>query len=326
MNLTKPPNDTESLYKRPWLRDEIFVACLTAIATYLTITLSMYEFRQKNEEKLKLFSLKELKTSLSRGSLCLIAVCICVIRVFFEQIELRLGTVFDLACRFYQVQLIITYHTSVSCIYILLWARQVNMYRHPALRRLRSSALRVASVVVLIGMLGCFLTNIVTYIVFFTLVSSPNGCVYDSSNVSGPPSFLPGVIMLFGSVVFQFSLLGLLVYPLIKRYRVCRKSDAPISGVLISTHVKKPIVRLFVCATICVVSDGVASYLLVYVYDGVKPVFFWVNIYTVNLLCNIVAVIRSFANWKQRLFPWYTPSNKVISKINATTRAGCSAV
>ena len=324
MNFSQPPNDTESLYKRPWFRDEILAACSTAITIYLAITLSMYELRHKNEQKLRRFGWRELEAFLIRGSVCLIAVFICVIRVFFEQIELRLGTVFDLACRFYQVQLIITYHISDSCIYVLLWARQVKMYRHRALRHLRSSALKVASIMVLVGMLGCFLTNIVTYIVFFTLVSSPDGCVYSRSIVDGPPSFLPGVIAFFGSLVFQFSLLGLLVYPMIKQYKVCCRSA--VSRVWINTNVRKTMVRLFVCTTICVVSDGLTSYLLVYVYDGSTPLFFWANMYTVNLLCNIITVICSFANWKQRLFSFYNPDYKAILTTKATKTISRSAV
>ena len=324
MNFSEGSNSARPSYVRAWLRDEIFAASVTVASIYLMSSLIIFACRDKSKSSPKeIKSRKKIEKFLSGGFLCLLSSIFCVIRCFCEQIELRLGTISDLACRIYQHELVEVYHLSLTCLYLLLWSRQVKMYRHRALRHLSSGPLRATSFLVLFGILGCSIASATSYLVTFTLLASPVGCIYDLSFPDGPPSSLPGILLFTISFVFQFSLLGLLIYPLIKHYRVCCRSEA--SKVKTHRNIKKTIVRLSVCTTVCVISDGIASYLLVFVNDGSSPVFFWANIYTVNLLCNIVAVICSFADWKQRLFPCFKPDYKAIATTSGTT-SGSSAV
>jgi len=292
-------------YERPWIRDEIFLACLTAISLYLTITLAIFECkRTKREQNLpKESSLKiKIENVLTNGSLCLAAVIITLIRCLCEQIELRLGRSSDLACRIYQHELAEVYHVALTCLYILLWVRQLKLYRHPVLKNLSSPLLRFVSYSVILGIIGSSVASISSYVVTFTLIASPVGCVYDLSFPDGPPSSLPGMLLFIIAVVFQTSLLGLVVYPLIKQYNIrfcCSSNEAENKH----ENVRYTIIRLSICTAICVISDGISSALLIFVHDGVSPISLWANIYTVNLLLNIVAVVCSFADWKERLFP-----------------------
>ena len=292
-------------YERLWIRDEVFLASLTVISLYLTISLSIFECKRsaRNQNETKDLDLKRrFANFLTNGSLCLVAVIITLIRCLCEQIELRLGRESDLACRIYQHELAEVYHLSLTCLYIILWVRQLRLYRHPVLKHLGSPFLRFISYIVMLGIIGSSVASITSYVITFTLIASPVGCVYDLSFPDGPPSSLPGILLFVISVVFQTSLLGLVVYPLVKQYKIrlcCGNSEAEKK----KENVRNTIIRLSICTAVCVVSDGVSSYLLIFVHDGVSPISFWANIYTVNLLFNIIAVVCSFVDWKERLFP-----------------------
>ena len=302
MNNSSLINGTGLYTDRSWLRDEIFVSVLTAISVYLTMSLTVFQCRQNKEASQKETKSKnKFESVINRGPLCLIAVIFCLIRCLFEQVELRMGTFSDLACRIYQHQLAEIYHLSLTSLYLLLWSRQVTMYRHRILRHLSSASLRITSYLVIFGILACSIASATSYLVTFTLTASPVGCVYDLSSPDRPPSSLPGILLFIISFVFQFSLLGLLVYPLIKHYRICCRAESLKAS--LNRKVRDTVIRLSVCTTICVISDGISSYLLVFVNDGTSPISFWANIYTSNLQVNIIAVICSFADWKARLFP-----------------------
>ena len=301
MNTTGSIN-VSSLYQRPWLRDEIFVSILTVIALYLNVALAIFEYN-KNRKKDPKENSKKIQDFLSDGSLCLVAAVFVLIRCCLEQIELRLGRESNLACRIYQHLLVEVYHLSLTCLYILLWMRQLKMYRHRALRHLSTKPLRIASYGVLFGILASSIASAASYLVTFTLIASPQGCVYDLSFPDGPPSSLPGYLLFAISFVFQFSLLALLLNPLMNHYRIqiCRSSD--VDPPKTKKNVRETIIRLTVCTTICVLSDGVSSSLLIFVHDATTPIMFWANVYTTNLILNVVTVVCSFADWKERLFP-----------------------
>ncbi|XP_076823070.1 uncharacterized protein LOC143469304 [Clavelina lepadiformis] len=294
-------------YKRPWLRDELFAAILTVIAFYLVVALSIFEVRSRrkvDQGKKKGFGQKLLDFS-SKGSLCLVAVIFAFIRCLCEQIELRLGRKSDLACLIYLHQLVEVFHLALTSLYLILWTRQLKMYRHRALRHLGSPFLRAISVLVLFGILGTSIASAASYLSTFTMISSPVGCVYDLSYPNGVPSSLPGYLLFAISFIFQSCLLALLVYPLAKHYHLqicCCRVEMPPK----QEKIKKTIIRLCVCTLVCVLSDLVSSALLIFLHDGISPIFFWANIYTTNLLINIVAVVISFADWKRRLFPCFS--------------------
>uniref|UniRef100_H2XKA6 G-protein coupled receptors family 1 profile domain-containing protein n=1 Tax=Ciona intestinalis TaxID=7719 RepID=H2XKA6_CIOIN len=269
----------------------IFATTLTCIAIYLVVVLAIFEHRQRTQ------------SAKSGGTLCLVAAIFGLIRCLFEQVELRFGTRSDTACRIYQCQLVIVFHSSFLCMYLLLWTRQLKMYNHKALRHLSSPFLRFISGAVIAGLIGSSVATATQYLITFRLISSPVGCVYDVRAIVDPESSrLVGLLLFAIAFIFQFSLLGLLVYPLLKHYKIgcCCCGEAERSS---TENVRRTIIRLSVCTTMCVLSDFVSSLLLMYLHDGVSPIMFWANVYTVNLLINMICVTCSFADWKQRLFP-----------------------
>ena len=319
-------NTTLSDYERPWIRDEIFATSLTVISFYITIALALYEFKYKKNEATETDFTSKLENFLSGGSLCLVAIVFTFIRCLFEQTELRFGRFSDLACRIYQHELAEVYHLALTSLYLLLWTRQLKLYRHRALKHLGSPLLRFVSYAVILGILGSSIASVTSYLTTFTLIASPNGCIYDLSflyTADSPPSSLPGILLFAIAVVFQFSLLGLMVYPLVKQYKVhlCGQDSFADKK---HQNVRKTIVRLTICTTVCVISDGISSYLLVFVHDGVTPIMFWANIYTVNLLFNIIAVVCSFADWRKRLIPCYKGEYQTVA--GASASSGSSTV
>lgn len=309
--------DPRANYERPWLRDEILTSFLTALALYLVVSLFTFEIiqgRNKAKEGKKIKNLsRRVEDFLSQGALCLAAAIFALVRCIFEQIELRFGTTSDLACKIYQHQLVEIFHTSLTCLYLLLWSRQLKMYKHKALRHLGSPLLRFISMVVIIGYIASGAATAITYLINFTLISSRIGCVYDLTKIDPQNSTLPGLLLFVSALVFQFALLGLLIYPLVKHYKIrvcCGGSDGSRQN---SGNVRRTVIRLSVCASVCVLSDMVSCVLLMTLHNGVTPISFWANVYTINLLVNILTVTLSFVDWKRRLFPWRSYSYKEVA-------------
>ena len=131
---------TNSSYHRPWLRDEIFASSLTAFVLYLTIALAVFQYKQEQRKNPRRQNWKcKIEDFLSDGSLCLVAAILGIILCLFNQVKLRLGRKSNLACRVYQQVFAIMCQCSMCCLYMLLWARQLKVYRHPALNHLRTN-------------------------------------------------------------------------------------------------------------------------------------------------------------------------------------------
>jgi len=315
-------------YVRPILRDELFTWVLLSLAVYLVLALSIFEWKSnrvgKKKSKNHQSSAKKLENFLSRGSLCLLAAVFALARCLFQQLELRLGDKSELVCTIYQHQLVEVYHTSLTCLYLLLWARQLKMYKHKALRHLGSPLLRFVSVVVIVGIMASQCATATTYLITFDLITSPFGCVYDLAAITDPESSkLVGLLLFATSFVFQFTLLGLLSYPLVKHYRIGVCCSPEQNEKSTSHNVRRTIIRLSICTTACVLSDMVASCLLMFLHDGITPIMFWADVYSANLLFNILFVTLSFTDWKRRLWPCTSLTyNEVASSSNAASSSG----
>ena len=314
-------NDSTNInfsYQRPWLRDEIFASSLTGIALYLTIALAVFQYNREQPRNQKRQNWKcKFEDFLSDGSLCLVAAIFAMIICLSNQIELRLGRKSDLACRVYQQVFNFMYQFAMSCLYVLLWTRQLKLYRHPALIHLRTKRFRVSSWIVLGGILGSFIGILVSYVINHSLVASPQGCNYETSFVDDEleKSLNKVAVIMFSIMfIFQIYLLAMFAYPLIVHFGVCKYCFPNALPPKNQQKIRVIIIRLSICSSMSVFSDSIALALFWFFYNPQTPAMFWFCVYTVNVIFNIISVVRSFSNWKQRLIPCLKMKKKTVEK------------
>ncbi|XP_078489892.1 uncharacterized protein LOC144746361 [Ciona intestinalis] len=306
-------------YERQWVRDEIIAASLTCVAFYLVISLAIFELRKSRIEEngkkmeLKQTKCKQIENVFSRGTLCLVAAIFTFFRCLGEQIELRFGTTSDAACLVYQHLFVYNYQIPLLAQYLLLWTRQRKMYRHRTLRHLTSSTMKFISGSVILGIFLSSFITVVCYFYSFRLKSSPNGCVYDIVVGDTPSSGIPGLMMFGSAFVFQLLLLGLLVYPLIRHYHIRCLGSQQNTG---SENVRRTIFRISICTLVCVISDCAASTSMAFLHETENPIMFWANMFSLNLIINVITVTHSFVDWKRRLLPCYRVDYDVVAKAN----------
>ena len=317
MNINDSSNISSS-YQRPWLRDEIFASSLTAFSLYLTIALAVFQYNREQPKNQKRQNWRcKIEDFLSDGSLCLIAAIFAMIICHFNQVELRLGQKSDLACRVYQQVSIFMYQFAMCCLYVLLWTRQLKLYRHPALTHLRTKRFRVCSWIVLVGILGSFIGTLVSHVIDHNLVASPQGCNYNFSFVDDEleKSFDKVAVIIFSIMfIFQIYLLAMFAYPLIVYFGVCKYCFSNALPPKNQQKTRAMIIRLSICSSMNVFSDGITLALFWFFYNPETTAMFWFCMYTVNVIFNIVSVVRSFSNWKQRLIPCLKIKKKTVEK------------
>ena len=309
---------TNFSYQRPWLRDEIFTSSLTAFVLYLTIALAVFQYRKKQPKNPRRQNWRcKMEDFLSDGSLCLVAVILGMIICLLNQIELRFGRKSNLACQVYQQGYGFAYHCSLCSLYTLLWTRQLKLYRHPALIHLRTKRLRVGSWVLLVGILSSFMGNFVIYQINYPLIASPQGCVFGFSSVDDELKksidVAAGVTFLI-MFIFQIYLLAMFAYPLTVHFGLCKCCFSDAIAPKNQQKIQELIIRLSICGSMSVFSDGLTLALFVFFYDPEKPIMFWYCMYAFNVIFNIVSIVRSFSSWKQRLIPCLKINRKGIAK------------
>ena len=320
MNINRSSNSSNisSFYQRPWLRDEIFALSLIAFALYLTIALAVFQYNREQPRNQKKQNWKcKFEDFLSDGSLCLVAAIFAMIICVFNQVELRLGQKSNLVCRIYQLLSNFMYQLVMCCLYTLLWTRQLKLYRHPALIHLRTKRFRVCSWVVLIGILSSFVANFMVYQINYPLLASPQGCVFNISSVNDElkKSFDVRVGATFLIMfIFQIYLFAMFAYPLIVHFGVCKYCFSNALPPKNQQKTRAIIIRLSICSSMNVFSDGITLTLFWFFYNRETPIMFWFCMYTVNVIFNIVSVVRSFSNWKQRFIPCLKMKKKTVEK------------
>ena len=189
---------------------------------------------------------------------------------------------------------------------MLLWARQLKVYCHPTLNHLRTKRFPFGSWIVLIGIIGSFIGTFVSYLINYTLIASTQGCVIGFSLVDDELKKnldrVAGTMFLI-MLVFQIYLLAMFAYPFIIHFGVCECCFSNALQRKNQQKVRELIIRLSICSSLSVFSDGITLGVVCFFYDPEKPVMFWYCMYTLNVIFSIVSVVRSFSDWKQRLVP-----------------------
>jgi len=216
-------------------------------------------------------------------------------------------TMLFLECCWFEVEISITDHSMTFCqayavinitisttmrtiIYTILWLRQRSIYGGPLQHR--NGAAGVIGKITLVGILTFGVLQIIP------LSLTPQYPVATGGCISGklPPVLKILVPVIFSlSSTFQFVLLGLTLYPVVKQIR---------EGSIASSkeQLKTIAVRLCICTAICILVD-----MMFLVVIRLKPdnasISYIPICYAFNTVVNTSTTLCSFANFRQRLWP-----------------------
>nr|XP_039257800.1 uncharacterized protein LOC120334364 [Styela clava] len=188
---------------------------------------------------------------------------------------------------------VITYGLALSSLYIILWMRQRVFYWSPALSDLTSPIVRFLSFSMpVIISLGCIGTIILVNITEKS-VGTRLGCAV----VKNPFNRLSWIFKGVAFCIMQGILLSLLIYPLLKHRKAMR---ATVSNE--TTQIDFLIKRVLITTVICVCADTITNLVgFAYRRDLTLVHHF---IYDININIDLVAVLCSFKDWREKLFPW----------------------
>ncbi|XP_077971606.1 uncharacterized protein LOC120345539 [Styela clava] len=212
-----------------------------------------------------------------------------------EQLKMFLSDSDKNTCNIIADVYVLLYAFPIATIYSFLWLRQRILYFQKPLSAFNSKKVRMVSAVIFGVML---IGEIATTLVFtLTITYKPGelGCSLDKTIL---PDFVPWMMIIVFTVSFQIVLLGLYIGPLIcismknnaKNKEIRRHGNNRIGGT---------IKRVCIATFACLLSDMVA----VLVTYSIKISIVSNLIYDLNLIVNLIGIICSFKNWRNRLFP-----------------------
>ena len=297
-------NLTSSDIGEKYFTEKVFGVVVAVITVYLTAVTVYYQIR---------FGKGQL---IIVNSICTLAVCALLLRIVAVHVLLYGGHISDDLCNAAMCTSYICFGLNRFLPYVVLWLRQRNLYKASSQldRNLKARPIKIISGITLAGIVLSQPALTTLQIIFTRFRSSPFGCVLQ--NKDSFFGFLKKVSpTIFGvAAAFQLVLLGLVLYPLILQIRKKKFNQA---------KMKKTIVRLAVCTTVCILSD--LTFLLA---KHLKPPGDS-SILTALFSCcdntiNVMAVLASFGDYGLRFVPIHccksTPFQQIRSGRTTITR------
>ena len=186
-----------------------------------------------------------------------------------------------------------------ALVILFLWFRQSVFYVHSSLKVLNNKCLKICSFSVMALYYLAFVSALIFSFINFEDELSQTGCLFgqhDGVDLS--------YAWLISSSFMQLALLGLFIYPMLKRSQwMTDQHDERNSRLM--RRVKKAIVL----ASICLVTD-VSSFLVIGLLVS-KTSNRVEYPYSINLMVNLMVAIVCFDYWKILLWPWKTKCLKI---------------
>ena len=210
-------------------------------------------------------------------------------------------------CCWFEVEISMTQHTTTFCtvytvinvglatairtlIYSVLWIRQRSIYKGP-LQNTNTTATRISWIT-----LGGILFFSLCQIIIFGFVSQkpvPGGC--ESEELSLALEVILPLVFTCTSM-FQFILLGLTLYPVVKQLRERNINSR-------KGQLKTVAVRLCISTAVCFFVD-ILFIIILQLKPADASISYLPICYAFNTLVNTIATLCSFANYRQRLWPF----------------------
>ena len=277
----------------------IIAVNLLLISIYLTIVSVIY---------CKKFSIANLRVT---DSLICVATTLLLIECCWFEVEISITHHSMTFCQVYTVVNITLSTIMRTIIYTILWFRQRSIYGGPMQHRNKKAG--IIGNVTLVGILTFGILQIIPLSLTPQYPAPTGGCV--SGKLSPPLKILVPVIFSLSSA-FQFVLLGLTLYPVVKQIR---------EGAIASSkeQLKTIAVRLCICTAVCILVD-----MLFLVVIRIKPdnasISYIPICYAFNTVVNTITTLCSFANYRQRLCPFRRDDDSDDSPSRGNTASSAS--
>ena len=310
MNVTTSANsETTFMFQMNiWITNLVFHILLLAFSIYMTTALIYHEVKVEKKRERFVEASTEKKYAMLSKLVCIFIGFISLLRnlnsigiLCVEIIPISRNSSFDedlkLACQILPKSGNIILTLGLGFVYCFLWLRQRVFYIHPSLKVLNNLITRILSIATAISWLIFFVLLFISYMIIVQYdLHAGGGCVVRKSIIY---SYF-AIILTWGvaSLLIQIALLGLFIYPIMKKVSWTDK-NLDQTSVLIK-RVKKAVYLTLTC----LVSDIMSAALpLALLKENVNQnhLFFF---YSINLAVNHVVTVACFDYWKDLIWPW----------------------
>ena len=208
-------------------------------------------------------------------------------------------------------------------VYLFLWFRQRVFYVQSSLLVINSKCLRVFSTAIIILWIMFWVSLSLVYFIRVSYRYDKTGvCQYvlDTGRDWTYGEII--VVWCVASLLMQLCLLGLFIYPMLKRdlWIKTQNGEENVRNKILMRRVKKALML----SSVCLGTDILSGVILAILHkEGSNGPIFPFNL---NLFINHSATIACFDNWKQMLWPWnvkrYAKNSSSESQAQHTTDFG----
>lgn len=308
-NTTEPYhlNDTdleeaeEEIFHDEMVKAHMLTVPLGLIALYIIGSQIAYLILRKNRNKItnipRCYTAEDAKES-ERHAYIISLLCIIAAFTAFLRVGIDLRLIYgvhdnfgcDISIKFKVVQ----YASSLFAIYLVLWMRQRLFYRDPRLKHLSSKFIQTLSWNMGFILLASGLVAIGIFLLGVRYKATSVGC----RTIPGPLNKTRWIVLGTGTVLFQICFLCLFLYPLGKHQQDMKRFGRTQGQ---GNPVIKLVKRATVITIICILTDMVTVAVILFIdKNGMQST----RIYGINLVINVVCLIFSFPDWRERLMPW----------------------
>lgn len=204
---------TPPYLEKYWLVCQSLFAILTVVAVYLAVCLTRHAFTKKSNSRAG----DEMYQQVWLKWLCASSSIMLTLRLCSDQLSAFFGWQSDDLCFATVTVSTVLFALAMYPIYIFLWIRQSIFYANPVIRNgLNSIIIRLSWLTLALMILtGLALTSVynLPQVTGWEYRATEQGCMEVSVD---SPEYVPGIIAAC-SALFQVSLLGLFVYPLLSK-------------------------------------------------------------------------------------------------------------
>ena len=315
-----------------WINDLVISSILAVVSLYLSVALLYHQVKVERRLRERFFQLPLEK----RYGLLSKYTCICIgfaslIRllnsiallavegtaVLSNSLTLQIDSV-EMVCDVVAPIGIFALTIGSGLVYLFLWFRQRVFYVHSSLKILNNNYVRFFSIAIIFGWILGWISLIIAYFIEVGYkYDKQGGCLFEEGT-DMPYGF---IIVSWSalSVVMQIGLLGLFVYPILKRTLWINQQQQSGRNNPLLRRVKKAIIL----ASICLGTDifSVAVLVLVYEENANSAIF----MYSVNLVINHLVTIVCFDHWRNLLWPWKARCGGITSQTSKFEQNPASA-
>ena len=307
-------NATSQNIFRPsiWYGNVVTSGFLGVITSYIVIALIFYEVKATKEKRHsfrqlpleKKFAVLSKYTCIIIGIASLLKHCNGFGSMLFEYnavcvnntTELDQTLDFTSICRPFAKLDIITLTVGTGLVYLFLWLKQRVFYIHPSLKVLNNNVVqRISKGIIIMWFLYYFTLCFCYFFLVHYHFNKQSGCLVTESSLDA--YFYLILSWTATSILMQISLLGLFVYPILKR-TLWQSNDNQERSNCLRKRVKKAILL----ASISLATDLLSILANLFLFEkNANEVSFP---FSLNLEINFLVTIACFDHWKKMLWPW----------------------